>query len=122
AMAYVARGKALEQRGKLDEADGEMRRAVELARRGVAKAEIGYALLAYAQVRHDLGQHDEARALVREARHAVESCPDPGVLVEMLAQAERRLRAGGPTRSPAPDELTDRELAVLLRLPTKLSV
>jgi len=122
AMAYVARGKALEQRGKLDEANGEIRRAVELSRRGIAKAEIGYALLAYAQVRHDLGQHDEARALVREARQAVESCPDPGVLVEMLAQAERRRRAGGLTPSPAPDELTDRELAVLRLLPTKLSL
>ena len=122
AMAYVARGKALEQRGKLDEAERDIRRAVELARRGVAKAEIGYALLAYAQVRHDLGQHDEARALVREARQAVESCPDPGVLVEMLARGERRLRAAGPTRSPAREELTDRELAVLRLLPSELSL
>ncbi len=53
AMAYVARGKALEQQGALDEAEREICRAVELSRRGVAKAELGYALLAYAQVRHD---------------------------------------------------------------------
>ncbi len=122
AMAYAARGKALEQRGKLDEAEGEMRRAVELSRGGVAKAEIGYVLLAYAQVRHDLGQHEEARALVREARRAVEGCPDPGVLVEMLARGERRLRVAGPTQSPAPEELTDRELAVLRLLPSELSL
>jgi len=105
-----------------DEAELEIRRAVELSRRGVAKAEIGYALLAYAQVQHDLGRHDEARALVREARQAVESCPDPGVLVEMLAIGERRLRATGSARSASPWELTDRELAVLRLLPTKLSL
>jgi LuxR family maltose regulon positive regulatory protein len=122
ALAYVACGRALEQQGKLDEAESEIQRAVELSRRGVAKAEIGYALLAYAQVRHDLGQHDEARALVREARQAVESCPDPGVLVEMLARGERRLRVAGPSRSTTPEELTDRELAVLRLLPTSLSL
>jgi len=122
AMAYVALGKALEHRGELHEAEGAIRRAVELSRRGVAKAEIPYALLAYAQVRHDLGQHDDARALIREARRAVEDCPDPGVLAEMLPRAERRLRLGGTGRSPAPEELTDRELAVLRLLPTKLSL
>ena len=122
AMAYVARGKAVEQQGKLEEAEVEIRRAVELSRRGAAKAEKGYALLAYAQVRHDLGQHDEARALVRKARRAVESCADPGVLVEMLARGERRLRAAGPSRSAAPEELTDRELAVLRLLPSELSL
>jgi LuxR family maltose regulon positive regulatory protein len=122
AMAYVARGKALQQQGKLDQAECEIRRAVELAGQGVAKAEIGYALLAYAQVHHDLAQHDEARALVREARQAVDGCPDPGVLVEMLARGERRLRVPGPTRRPAGEELTDRELAVLRLLPTKLSL
>jgi LuxR family maltose regulon positive regulatory protein len=73
-------------------------------------------------VQHDLARYDEARALVREARQAVESCPDPGVLVELLARGERRLRAAGPTRSPASEELTDRELAVLRLLPTKLSL
>jgi LuxR family maltose regulon positive regulatory protein len=95
---------------------------VELARQGVAKAEIGYALLAYAEVQHDLAHYDEARALVREARQAVETCPDPGVLVELLARGERRLRVPSPTRRPAGEELTDRELAVLRLLHTKLSL
>jgi LuxR family maltose regulon positive regulatory protein len=122
AMAYVARGKALEQQGELDEAERAIHRAVELARQGIAKAEIGYALLAYAQVQHDLARYDEARALVREARRAVESCPDPGVLVTMLARGERRLHVASPTRSPASEDLTDRELAVLRLLPTKLSL
>jgi LuxR family maltose regulon positive regulatory protein len=122
AMAFVARGKALQERGKLDEAEREISRAVELACQGIAKAEIGYALLAYAQVQHDLAHYDEARALVREAGQAVESCPDPGVLAEMVERAERRLRVAGTSRSPAREDLTDRELAVLRLLPTKLSL
>jgi LuxR family maltose regulon positive regulatory protein len=122
AMAYAARGRVLEQRGEIVEAEAEIRRALELSRRGVAKAEIGYTLLAYAQVRHQLGQHDEARALAREARRVIERCPDPGVLIELLARAERRVRLATSTRSPTSEELTDRELAVLRLLRSELSL
>lgn len=122
AMAHVARGGVLESRGDLDAAEAEIRRAVELSRRGVAKAEVGYALLAYAQLRHDLGEHAEARAVAREARNAVESCPDPGVLTELLARVERRLRLTARPRGPAAAELTDRELAVLRLLRSELSL
>jgi LuxR family maltose regulon positive regulatory protein len=44
------------------------------------------------------------------------------VLVTMLARGERRLHVASPTRSPASEDLTDRELAVLRLLPTKLSL
>ena len=122
AMAHVARGRVLEQRGELDAAEAELRRAVELSTDGVAKAEIGYALLAYAEVRHQLGRHDEARALAQEARSAIESCPDPGVLLVLLGRTERRLRVATPRRSSALEELTDRELAVLRLLRSELSL
>jgi LuxR family maltose regulon positive regulatory protein len=121
-MAYVALGKALERRGELTGAEAEIRRAVELAGRGIAKAEIGYALLAHAQIRHALGDHEAARASIREARRAIESCPDPGVLAEMLARTERRLRLGAAAREQVREELTDRELAVLRLLPSGLSL
>ena len=78
AIAHVARGRVLERQGDLDQAEGEVRLAVDLSTQGVAKAEIGYALLAYAEVRHRRGQHAEARELVRDARRAIESCPGPG--------------------------------------------
>ena len=122
AMAYVARGKVLESRGAFDEAEAAIGRGVQLARQGIAKAEIGYALLAHAQFHHDRGRHNEARAFAREARLAIESCPDPGVLTALLAKADRRLRIVGAGRSPARAELTDRELAVLRLLRSDLSL
>jgi LuxR family maltose regulon positive regulatory protein len=124
AMAHVARGKLLEQRGLLPEAEASLYRAVELSRRGIAKAEIGYCLLAYARARHERGAQAQARELVTEARLAIESCPDPGVLVEMLVRTERGLRLAA-RRAPlgaGSDELTDRELEVLRLLRSELSL
>ena len=81
-------------------------------RDGVASIEIAYSLLALAQVRYDLGERADARALVEAARSVVEECSDPGILETMLARVERRLRGRSP-QADARDELTDRELAVL---------
>jgi LuxR family maltose regulon positive regulatory protein len=122
AMAHIARGRVLEQRGDLETAETELRLAVELSRQGLAKAEIGYALLAYAEAQQQLGRREQARALAREARAAIESCPDPGVLVKLLERTERRLRSTAPTRGLVPEELTDRELAVLRLLRSDLSL
>jgi LuxR family maltose regulon positive regulatory protein len=122
AMAHIARGRVLESRGELAEAEAEIRHGVELSRRGVAKAELGYALLSDAQLQHDRGRYEEARALAREARRAIESCPDPGVLTEQLSRTERRLRVGTSTRSAGIEELTERELAVLRLLRSELSL
>jgi LuxR family maltose regulon positive regulatory protein len=124
-MAHVAAAKALAAQGRFAEAEAETGRAVELSRRGVARAEIAHALLAHAQARHDLGDQDQSRALLEAAGEAVRACPDPGMLVEMLARGERRLRPGSrraAVRERETDELTVRELAVLRLLPTELSL
>jgi LuxR family maltose regulon positive regulatory protein len=124
-MAHVAAARALAARGRFAEAEAETTRAVELSRRGVARAEIAHALLAHAQARHDLGDREEARSLLRAAGDAVRACPDPGMLVEMLARGERQLRAGSRSAVSGDrqdEELTDRELAVLRLLPTTLSL
>ena len=62
--------------------------------------------------------------LHNEARRAVSSCADPGILRELLSRLERRLRLtprkhenGGPS----PEALTDAELAVLRLLRSELS-
>ena len=59
-----------------------------------------------------------------EARKAIEACPDPGILTELLAQAEQGVRAPRRSRRSVSDrdELTDRELAVLLLLPSELTL
>jgi LuxR family transcriptional regulator, maltose regulon positive regulatory protein len=122
-MARVARARALEQEGRLSEAGDAIERGVELSRRGVAAVEIAYALLAKAEALQLRGDRDGATEVLREARRAVEDCPQPGILREMLARTERRLHRTPRRREGdgAADELTERELAVLRLLPSELS-
>jgi ATP/maltotriose-dependent transcriptional regulator MalT len=123
-LTRVAAGKALAQQGRLDEAEAVIGRAVEVSRRGVAQVESAYSLLALAGLRQTQGASDQAKQLLREARRAVEACPDPGILADLLAMTERRLRLM-PVRRTAPatdpEALTDRERAVLRLLPSRLS-
>jgi LuxR family maltose regulon positive regulatory protein len=122
-LARVVRGRALEQEGKISEAEEAIMRSVELSRRGVAAVEIAYALLFQAEARQLGGDPAGARMTLKEARRAVEECPEPGILREMLARTERRLQRGSlrHTGGASADELTERELAVLRLLPSELS-
>ena len=123
-LALAVRGQVHQQRGDLEEADEAIGRAVELAERGVASVEIAYTLLALAELRRQQGLREAAVRLHNEARRAVRSCADPGILRELLSQLERRLRLT-PRRhnrgGPAPEALTDAELAVLQLLRSELS-
>lgn len=61
---------------------------------------------------------------MREARAAVHRCPAPAGVGDLVTRAERRLRLGTAAVVPlgaAPDELSDRELAVLRLLGGDLS-
>src|SRR4029450_13041609 len=65
---------------------------------------------------------DGARATAREARSAIESCRDPGVLTELLSRVERALQlAPGRAAVPGHGEISEREGAVLRLLATDLS-
>ena len=123
-LARVVAGKALAQQGRLDEAEAALGRAVELSRRGVARVEHAYSLLTLAQLHHTQGATNQAKQLLGEARQAVAGCPDPGILADLVATTERRLRLAPVRRvDPAtdPEGLTDRERAVLRLLPSGLS-
>jgi LuxR family transcriptional regulator, maltose regulon positive regulatory protein len=119
-MGHLARGKVDERRGRLEDADRELARAIELARRGAGAVELGAALLALAQVRQSRGERDRARGLVEEARQAVAGCPDIGILERALSAAERAVRPA-PRAPQRGDELTERELSVLRLLAGELS-
>ena len=122
-MAHVARGKLFERRGRLREADEALARGTELARRGDAKFDLSYGLLTHAGVKGGLGDRLAAKDMLREARQTAELCADPGVLPELVARVERRLRLL-PTRAmrtPYGDDLSNRELAVLRLLATDLT-
>lgn len=122
-MAHVARGKLLERQGRLREADEALAEGIELARRGDARFDLSYGLLTHAGVRGGLGDRRAAKDMLREARRAADACADPGVLPELIAKVERRLRlvSGRATRTPYGEDLSDRELAVLRLLATDLT-
>lgn len=118
-IALVARGKVLMEFGQFGQAEEALTRALRLARRGAGALERAHSLIAFAWLRALRGDPDEARALLQEARAAVEACPDPGIVERMLVEAEGVGR--GPP-GPAQEVLTVREQAVLRLLPTELSL
>jgi LuxR family maltose regulon positive regulatory protein len=78
-----------------------------------------------AGIRQRLGRHDEARRIYEEAREAVAGCEDPGILKELLARAERRVKLAPHPRvgrtSGGGEALSDAELSVLRLLRSELS-
>jgi LuxR family maltose regulon positive regulatory protein len=124
-LAHLARARLLLHGRRASEARSELERAAALARRGVGLVELAYVLVTFGELLRELGDRPAARELVLEARELLSRAPDPGTLVpRLVAQAEDRLRlvvrASG-ARSVVTDELTPREQAVLLLLPTGLS-
>jgi LuxR family maltose regulon positive regulatory protein len=120
-IVYLALGRALARQGKLAEAEVQLERALELFEVDSMGLHRTYGLLVLASVRHGRGDLPGARALVDQARELVEQSTDPGMLPAVLEQTEEALgsRPRRPVQMAAP--LTDRELAVLRLLPTRLS-
>jgi LuxR family maltose regulon positive regulatory protein len=103
--------------------------ALGLARRASTDLGLAYVLTTCGDTLLDLGD-DAGAALVAEARSVINRCVDPGIAGRYLARTESRHRLASPQASPsvslsAPsamvEQLTDREVAVLRYLPTKLS-
>ena len=120
-IVYLALGRALARQGKLAEAEVQLARALELFQVASMGLHRSSALLVLASVRHGRGDLPGARALAGQARELVEQSTDPGVLPALLEQAGEALdsRPRRPVQMAAP--LTERELAVLRLLPTRLS-
>jgi LuxR family maltose regulon positive regulatory protein len=120
-IVYLALGRALARQGELAEAEVQLERALELFEVDSMGLHRTYGLLVLASVRHGRGDLPGARALVDQARELVEQSTDPGMLPALLEQTEEALgsRPRRPVQLAAP--LTERELAVLRLLPTRLS-
>jgi LuxR family transcriptional regulator, maltose regulon positive regulatory protein len=121
-IVYLALGRALGRQGELAEAEIQLERALELFEVDSMGLHYALALLVLASVRHGRGDLPGARALVGQARELVDQSTDPGMLPSLLEQAEEALgsRPRRPVQMAAP--LTERELAVLRLLPTRLSM
>jgi LuxR family maltose regulon positive regulatory protein len=121
-IAYLALARAAARRGGLAEAEQLLERALPVL--GVDSFLLQYtqALLELAGVRHARGDTEGADAAVKRARELITQFVDPGMLPMLLDSTERALRRA-PRGQPSPRgaALTDRELAILRMLPTKLS-
>ena len=124
-MVRSGNGRLLELKGDVAGANAAYKRALALAERGGWPMDMANTLLLHAALKRRRRDFGGARALTRDARRAVNSCPDPGLLAERLAKAERSLQFGsvsGTAPSVAVSaELSEREIAVLRLLATELS-
>jgi LuxR family transcriptional regulator, maltose regulon positive regulatory protein len=118
-------GALLEHQGNFEAADAAFARAATLARRGGRRLDLAEALISRARLKRRQREHEEARALAREARRVLDTCPDPGVLSDLLLKTERALQLQTSrtpeTVLPADLELSERELTVLRLLASELS-
>ncbi|MGD9752039.1 MAG: LuxR C-terminal-related transcriptional regulator, partial [Acidimicrobiia bacterium] len=113
--------------GALDgAAPAEAERAVALARRATTQLGLVFVL---AVVGDALARGGEGRGrlLIEEADRLAAQCADPGINRSLVDRVVARHRLGPSTRRPVgpgplPEPLSERELAVLRYLPSKLSI
>ena len=106
-----------------EDARSDVRHALDLGRRATTDLGLAYVLTMCADTLIDLGDV-AGPPLITEARLSIDRCIDPGIAGRYLARTEsrHRLRPKAPEPAmPAPQQLSDRELAVLRYLPSKLS-
>jgi ATP/maltotriose-dependent transcriptional regulator MalT len=117
---HLAAGRLALLQGGHDRAAEQLERALALARRGASVVELAATLLARADAARAAGESERAARCRSEARLHVDAAPDPGRLGSSVALGLPR-RAPRSSLAASPDELSERELAVLRLLPTELS-
>jgi LuxR family transcriptional regulator, maltose regulon positive regulatory protein len=120
-IAYMALGRALTRQGELAEAEEQLERALEVLGIDSMLVQRAHALLLLGSVRQARGDLPGARSLVEQARDLIERCADPGLLPVLLERTEWVLGSPPRRRVELVQPLTDRELAVLRLLATRLS-
>jgi LuxR family transcriptional regulator, maltose regulon positive regulatory protein len=120
--AMVTSAELSADRGELTEAETTALAALECAQRGHARLETASALLCLAKIRSRAGNADDAKVRIGQASDVIGRCAAPGILAELLTEAERLAgqHVQVPIRVPAqrsgaspPDTLTRREAQVL---------
>jgi len=117
---HLAAGRLALLQGGHARAGEHLERAVAVARRGASVVELAAALLAQADAARAAGDAQLANAARAEATALIDAAPDPARLGASRAPSVAR-RPPSSRLAAAPDELSERELAVLRLLPTELS-
>jgi LuxR family transcriptional regulator, maltose regulon positive regulatory protein len=124
AIECVLLGRIQTRRGELSEAGDTVEQGIRLAERAGAWHITTYGLLALAEIRQREHQPAAARRLLGRARDLLEALPDPGAGLDRVERTENTLRLRAARRHAAGAsfwELSERELAVLRLLASKLS-
>jgi LuxR family transcriptional regulator, maltose regulon positive regulatory protein len=121
AVAYLAMGQSQLRHGELAAAEEPLGRALELLEIDSMQVQRAHALLLLASVRHARGELRDAWALVEQAHELIQEFTDPGSLPAVLERVDRALGTAPRRHAEAAAPLTERELAVLRLLPTRLS-
>jgi LuxR family transcriptional regulator, maltose regulon positive regulatory protein len=122
-LAPIALGRALAERGKLEQAQKELESGLSARSRlpGLSPWPTLVGLLALAPVRAARGDRAGGRAALAEARTILEAFPDAGMFPELLERQERKLHSRRPREGQLDEELTERELDVLRLLGSEFS-
>jgi LuxR family maltose regulon positive regulatory protein len=118
-MAHYATGQCARHAGDLVVARAAVDRGLDLARRGGLRLDTVHGLLALSELAGLSGHQDEARELHARAERQLAACEDPG---RLASRAGRRARASRVRQRTVADDLSDRELAVLRLMPSRLSL
>jgi LuxR family maltose regulon positive regulatory protein len=124
AIARIFLGRLQTRRGELSEAADTVEQGIRLAERVGAWHITAYGLLALAEIRQREHKPAAARRLLARTRDLLEPLPDPGDGLERVARTEKTLRLRATRRDAEGAsfwELSERELAVLRLLASKLS-
>lgn len=126
ALAHLARGRLAIHAADLSRADVECRRSLELAGRRHDILVESFSRIVLAEISHEAGDRNEARAQLKIVRDDLTLLPRAGILAERVQILERQLRIRPQTRTKRPtdvavEELTDREMTLLRLLPGSLN-
>jgi LuxR family maltose regulon positive regulatory protein len=123
-QAPIALGRALAERGDLEQARKELENGLSVRRKlpGLSPWPTLIGLLALAPVLAVQGDRAGARATLAEARSILDAFPDAGIFPELLEHRERGIRARKPREAQLDQELTERELDVLRLLAGELPI
>lgn len=119
-LPQLAHALALAGTGRLEQAGLAAARAVQLARRGAGRLELGLALATHAHTLLAAGQ--DGTPVLAEAKRVARACRDPGWLPERLTRLGRAMTPVGPRPvASVAVKLTDREQELLPLLAGTLS-
>jgi LuxR family maltose regulon positive regulatory protein len=116
ALAYIALGRVLAERGNLADAQVELEKGLSVRLRfpAISPWSTLIGLLALAPVRAARGDRAGGRQALAEARTILEPfAEDAGIFLELLERQERKLRTTKERQGHLNEELTERELEVL---------